>query len=88
LCNRADDPEPAVRAEAARALGSLESLQSLPPLVATLDDHSRCVRLAATWALENLGRAAIFDAPPAKRLERLLRWSDWGQTVWEVVAGT
>lgn len=117
LCNRADDPEPAVRAEAARALGSLESLQSLPPRVSALDDHSRCVRLAATWALEKLGRAAIFDAAPAKRLERLLdcegdpyiayaaywalgaqggsigcraafRWSDWGQTVWKVVAGT
>jgi HEAT repeat protein len=116
LCAAISDPEPAVRTEAARALGELRNPGSLRPLVLALDDCFRCLRLAATWALEGLGRAGISHPRAADRLERLLdteddpyiayaaywalgvqggsigrraafRWSDWGQTVWEVVTG-
>jgi HEAT repeats/PBS lyase HEAT-like repeat len=76
LCTAIGDPEPAVRAEAAGALGSLDSLGSLRPLVCALDDRFRCVRLAAAWALDDLGDAGIFHARAADRLERLLDGED------------
>jgi HEAT repeat protein len=72
LARRIDDPEPAVRAAGARALGGVLDLGALPPLVAALDDRHRCVRLEAARALEQLGGAAIFDAEAARRLEQLL----------------
>jgi hypothetical protein len=41
-----------------------------------MDDRFRCVRLAATWALEDLGCAGIFHACAADRLECLLDGED------------
>jgi HEAT repeat protein len=76
LCTAIGDIEPAVRAEAARALGSLESIRSLRPLVLSLDDRFRCVRLAAAWALEDLGRAGAFHPRAADKLERVLDTED------------
>lgn len=76
LCTSIHDHEPAVRAEAARALGRLESAGALPPLVAALEEPFRCVRLAAVRALEDLGRRGVFDAEPANRLEQLLDRED------------
>jgi hypothetical protein len=55
---------------------SLASQGSLRPLVSAMDDRFRCVRLAATWALEDLGCAGIFHARAADRLERLLDGED------------
>lgn len=66
------DPEPAVRAEAASALGRIRAHESIPPLVSAIDDRFRSVRLAAVWALEDLGRAAISSLSAVTRLAHLL----------------
>jgi len=50
----------------------LGSLGSLRPLVCALDDRFRCIRLAATWALEDLGQAGVAHGRAADPLDRLL----------------
>jgi HEAT repeat protein len=70
------DAEPAVRAQAASALGRLRHAGSITPLVTAVEDHFSCVRLAAAWALEELGRAAITDPTAADSLSDLLERED------------
>ena len=68
LVRAVEDPEPAVRAEAAWALGRLPSTDSLRPLVLALHDRSRTVRLAGAWALEQLGVDGVSHSAPRSGL--------------------
>ena len=53
-----DDPTPAVRAQAARGLGTLRALEQMPRLVRLLKDPDETVRKAASDALEVLNAPA------------------------------
>lgn len=46
---------PEIRAEAARAAGELESEDAVPTLIELTDDSEEIVRLAAIWALSEIG---------------------------------
>lgn len=52
--SRLKDPDPAVRAEAARELGRAKATDAIPDLEAALQDPDREVRRAAAWALERI----------------------------------
>jgi len=66
-----DHLRPAVRAEAASAAGELEIAAARRPLIKLLDDHDTDVRLAAIWALSQVGGEGVRE-----RLERLLERSE------------
>jgi tetratricopeptide (TPR) repeat protein len=55
LIGAASDPQPIVRAAAARALGALEEPRTVPALAARLVDAVRTVRVTAVEALLQLG---------------------------------
>jgi len=51
------DRRPGVRAEAATAAGRLEMTRAIPDLLHLLEDANKYVRMAAAWALSELGGA-------------------------------
>jgi|GEM_PF-2682156 len=55
LSGKLDDADPAVRRHAATALGTLDDIRALEPLLAALRDEKAVVRLNAAVALGNLG---------------------------------
>jgi hypothetical protein len=59
LIAAASDPEPSVRAHAARALGFVGDSKAVPPLVARLVDKTTVVRVMGAEALLNLGVAQL-----------------------------
>ena len=66
-----DHQHPAVRAEAASAAGELEIKTARLKLLEVLDDSDLDVRMAAIWALSQLGGAGVRQA-----LEKLLEMTD------------
>lgn len=62
---------PAVRAEAASAAGELEMHAAVSHLLELLDDSDSDVRMAAVWALSQIGGEGVGEA-----LEKLLESSD------------
>ncbi len=64
------DPRPSVRAEAATAAGRLEMVRVLPDLLELLEDANKYVRMAAAWALSELGGA---NEQVARALRKALR---------------
>lgn len=52
---RLDDPSPRLRSEAARASGELEISEAVPQLIELTEDGDEAVRLAAIWALSQVG---------------------------------
>ena len=70
------DPEPGVRSAVARSLASLPSAEAARALAPVLGDRFRCVRLAAAWALEELGSQGFPDAEASGELGRLLERED------------
>jgi HEAT repeat protein len=65
LVNTLNDPNPRVRAEAARALARIgpEATEAVPALIARLDDPDEEVRQAAARALGQVGPAAATAVP-------------------------
>lgn len=57
-----DDKRPEVRAEAAAAVGGLESKTAVKRLLELLDDHDSQVRMAAIWSLSEIGGAGVGKA--------------------------
>lgn len=57
-----DDKRPAVRSEAATAAGGLELKSSVSRLLELLDDSDSQVRLAAIWALSEIGGDGVRSA--------------------------
>jgi len=51
-----------VRKEAAHAAGELELTKSVPVLINLLDDHDLDVRMAAVWALSQIGGEGVRDS--------------------------
>jgi HEAT repeat protein len=78
-----------VRVAAAVALAACGTRQSVPPLLAALDDSDPLVAQAAAMALENLtGHDQPFDAfvPADERKTQSAAWSDWfAKTTWEQI---
>jgi hypothetical protein len=70
------DEDSAVRAAAAQALGTLPSPDSVAALVPLVTDSSHTVRLAAVWALEQLGSASFSSSSAALALGGLLDQQD------------
>lgn len=62
---------PGVRAEAASAAGELEITKAVPMLVELLDDSDLDVRMAAIWALSQVGGTGVREA-----LENLLETTE------------
>jgi hypothetical protein len=58
---------PSLRTEAARAAGELELTEAIPHLLDMLEDDSKDVRMAAIWALSQIGGEGVRE-----RLEKLL----------------
>jgi len=56
------DTHPGVRAEAASAAGEIEIKESTPVLIELLDDPDLDVRLAAIWALSEIGGTGVRQA--------------------------
>jgi HEAT repeat protein len=80
LIQSLSDPDPGVRAQAARALARMseKAQTALPALTAALDDPDEDVRIAATRALGQMGPVA---APALPALIKLLHEPDGKQTV-------
>jgi HEAT repeat protein len=78
-----------VRVAAAVALAACGTRQSVPPLLAALNDSDPLVAQAAAMALENLtGHDQPFDAfvPADERKTQSAAWSDWfAKTTWEQI---
>jgi hypothetical protein len=55
ILNRLDDPDPEVRAEAARALGRTGSAEGVTALLERLRDPHSTIRTEAAWALGEIG---------------------------------
>jgi HEAT repeat protein len=66
-----DHQHPLVRAEAANAAGDLEIKSALPSLLKMLDDPDLDVRMAAIWALSQIGGKGVRQA-----LEKMLEATD------------
>lgn len=56
-------PEAAVRIEAARALSAIRDPQSIPALIAAVDDPSAVVQYWAEQALDRLGVGMVYFKP-------------------------
>jgi HEAT repeat protein len=65
---RLGDPDPAIRALAAGALGETRSMAAVTPLGRALDDPDPAVRLAALRGLARVGPLARAAAPAVRRL--------------------
>ncbi len=57
-----DNPSTAIRTEAARAAGGLEIRAALQPLLNLLEDEDDEVRMAAAWALSEIGGPGVREA--------------------------
>jgi hypothetical protein len=66
----ADDPAPAVRAQAAESLGTAGASQAIGSLARALSDRSARVRASAAYALGEIGDLTILQALIAHRGDR------------------